>query len=326
MLRLVLLVLCLASLPGCYYMQAAKGQWELTRKREPIDEVLNRDDVSPELKARLQLVQQARQFAVDELGLPDNDTYRTYADIERDYVVWNVFAAPEFSMQPKTWCFPVAGCVSYRGYFAEDRAEREAQRLAGKGFDVATGGVAAYSTLGKLKDPVLNTMMNWDDVQLVSVLFHELAHQVLYVKGDSGFNESFATAVEEFGVVRWLAARGQTADIDTYMARRELRQELMGLVAAARSELQSIYESDLDDENKRARKKQRLGTLADDVAAMLEKNGRDPGNWLSGKLNNARLVSMTLYEGKLPEFRALFDKCAQRFECFYKEAASLAGR
>jgi len=324
--RVVLLVLCLTTLSGCYYIQAAKGQWELTRKREPIEEILGREDVSPELAARLQLVREARQFAIDELGLPDNDTYRTYADIERDYVLWNVFAAPEFSMQAKTWCFPVAGCVAYRGYFSQDRAEREAARLADDGYDVAVGGVAAYSTLGKLKDPVLSTMMNWDDTQLVAVLFHELAHQVLYVKGDSGFNESFATAVEEFGVRRWLESRGQSAEFDKYVSRRELRQELMGLVAIARDELQEVYDGALDDEKKREIKTERLARLTIDVAATLSREGRDPSNWLSGELNNARLASMILYEGRLPEFRALLADCGQSIECFYDKSRSLAGR
>ena len=244
MTRLVFMALCLALLPGCYYLQAAKGQWELTRKRAPIDEVLASDSTPAELAERLQLVQEARQFAVDELGLPDNDTYRSYADIEREFVVWNVFAAPEFSMRAKTWCFPIVGCVSYRGYFDLADAEREAQRLSRKGYDVAVGGVAAYSTLGKLKDPVLSSMMKWDDVELVGVLFHELAHQVLYVKGDSAFNESFATAVEEFGVLRWLDSRNNTAAKDEYLARRQLRQDLMDLVATARDDLEAIYASD----------------------------------------------------------------------------------
>lgn len=320
------MLLCLATLPGCYYAQAAKGQWELTRKRQPIAEVLADKETPPELAARLRLVQEARQFAIDELGLPDNDTYRTYADIEREYVVWNVFAAPEFSMRPKTWCFPIAGCVSYRGYFSREAAEREASGLAEQGFDVAVGGVAAYSTLGKLRDPVLSSMMKWDDVELVAVLFHELAHQVLYVKDDTAFNESFATAVEEFGVLRWLRARGLQQETEAYIARRDLRQDLMGLVAIARAELEAIYAKDISIEEKRARKSRRLETLRSDVAARLEQSGRDPANWLSGELNNARLVSMTLYEGRLPEFRALLEACDQEVACFYAEARRLAGR
>ena len=324
MLRLVVLVLGLAILPGCYYIQAAQGQWELTRKREPIDQILTRADTTPELAARLRLVQEARQFAIDELALPDNDTYRTYADLEREFVLWNVFAAPEFSLEPETWCFPVVGCVSYRGYFDKAGAEREARRLREKGLDVAIGGVAAYSTLGKLKDPVLNTMMSWDDTQLIAVLFHELAHQVLYVKGDSGFNESFATAVEEAGVRRWLEARGMDDEFAAYEARREFRQSLMDRVAIARDELEQIYAQDVDDLEKRRRKTARLKSLQQEIAARFEREGRDPGNWLSGELNNARLVPMILYEGRLEEFRALLSDCDQDFECFYDRARDLA--
>jgi predicted aminopeptidase len=326
MARIVLLLVLSSLLAGCYYAQAARGQWELTRKREPIADVIADEATSEELAARLQLVQQARQFAVDSLALPDNDTYRTYADVERDYVVWNVFAAPEFSLQPRTWCFPVAGCVSYRGYFAKEAAEREAARLQAKGYDVAVGGVAAYSTLGKLKDPVLNTMMRWDDAELVAVLFHELAHQVLYVKGDSAFNESFATAVEEFGIQRWLDARGDADALARYREGRVLREKIMLRVDAARVDLEALYASGFGAETMRRDKRDRLRSLADEVAALMRSGGRDPGGWLQGELNNARLVPMMLYQGRLPEFRALFDACGQRIECFYAEARKLAGR
>jgi predicted aminopeptidase len=326
MARLILVVLIPIALSGCYYVQAAKGQWELTRKREPIADVIASEDTAPELARRLQLVEEARRFAIDVLGLPDNDTYRSYADIERDYVVWNVFAAPEFSLQPKTWCFPVAGCVSYRGYFHEEDAERAAKRLAAKGYDVAVGGVAAYSTLGKLNDPVLSSMMHWDDVQLVAVLFHELAHQVLYVKGDTGFNESFATAVEEFGVQRWLAARGLQQQYAEYMKRRELSQQINAMVDETRSELESVYASPLDTKEKREQKSALLASLQQRIAAHLQQAGRDPSPWLQGELNNARLVPMALYEARLPEFRQLYEACKQSFDCFYAAARELARR
>jgi predicted aminopeptidase len=326
MLRFVPILVLLLPLSGCYYMQAVKGQLELNSKREPIDEVLQDEGTSPELAARLRLVQEAREFSVEELSLPDNKSYRTYADIEREFVIWNVVAAPEFSTQPKTSCFPVAGCVGYRGYFSRDDALRESEKLTAQGFDVEVGGVAAYSTLGKFNDPVVSSMMKWGDVRLVGVLFHELAHQVLYVKGDSGFNESFATAVEEFGVQRWLESRGQVDDIAAYRDARQLRQDLMALVAVARVELGELYTSDIDDEDKRRQKKTRLHLLGEDAAALLQRNGRDGTNWLNGELNNARLVSMTLYEGRLPEFRALFDHCKQDFECFFDESRALAGR
>lgn len=321
--RLVLLLACCVLFNGCYYLQAAQGQWELTRKREPIDEVLARPDTPPELAARLRLVQQARQFAVDELALPDNDTYRTYADLERDFVLWNVFAAPEFSLEPKTWCFPVAGCVGYRGYFSKEAADREAARLAADGYDVAVGGVAAYSTLGRFKDPVLNTMMNWDDTRLVAVLFHELAHQVVYVKDDTAFNESFATAVEEFGLQRWLAAKGAEGETTRFESRRRLSEDIMALVSGARSDLEALYASPLPDDEKRRRKKRRFAVLAERIAARLDEAGSGAGHWLGGNLNNARLVPMALYEGHLPAFEAMLQQCDEDPECFYESVREL---
>ena len=318
----MLLFLCV-PLTGCYYMQAASGQWEVMRKREPIDEVIRDSATSPELAARLRLLDEARDFSVEILGLPDNKSYRTYADLERDYVVWNVFAAPEFSLTPKQWCFPVAGCVSYRGYFSKDDALRESQRLSDDGFDVAVGGVAAYSTLGNFSDPILSTMLRWDDIDLVAVLFHELAHQVVYVKDDSAFNESFATAVEEIGVQLWLKSRGEEKLMADYIAGRELQQSLLGLVAVARSVLEKVYASDIDVEDKRVLKRERLKTLAEDVAAEIQRNGGEGSGWLSGELNNARLISMTLYEGRLPSFRALYAKCENKLQCFYAEAKKM---
>jgi predicted aminopeptidase len=239
-------------------MQAIRGQFEVMHSRQPIPEVIA-DEASPDdLKQRLKIVQAARDFAVDELLLPDNKSYRSYADLERDYVVWNVFAAPEFSLDPKTWCYPVAGCVAYRGYFAEDAARKKAQRLQDDGFDVAVGGVAAYSTLGRFSDPVLNTMMRWSDVELVSTIFHELAHQKLYVKGDTEFNESFATAVADIGITRWLDGRDESASAEIFRKNRELRQSMMMLVEESKAKLSELYESELDDDVKRLRKQELL--------------------------------------------------------------------
>ncbi len=217
MLRNLFLLIICAPLSACYYMQAASGQWEVMRKRVPIEEVIAAPETNPELSDKLSLLVEAREFSVNVLHLPDNKSYRSYADLKRDYVVWNVLAAAEFSLQAKLWCFPVVGCVSYRGYFSEQKALKKSQQLAADGFDVAVGGVAAYSTLGKFSDPILNTMMHWDDVELLALLFHELAHQVLYVRGDTAFNESFATAVEK--APRVGAGRGTAiSDAITYSA------------------------------------------------------------------------------------------------------------
>ncbi|MBT8110465.1 MAG: aminopeptidase [Gammaproteobacteria bacterium] len=322
--RFLILVALSAASSGCYYMQAAAGQWELTRKREPIAEVIRDGDTSTELKDRLLLVQAARQFSIDELALPDNKSYRSYADIEREFVVWNVIAAPEFSLEARQWCFPVAGCVSYRGYFSKDAAIRASMRLARDGYDVAVGGVSAYSTLGKFSDPVLSSMMTWDDIQLVGVLFHELAHQVLYIKGDSGFNESFATAVEEFGLERWLESNGRPEDIEVYRQRRHLRQDLMALVADARGELREIYAAAIAEDEMRRMKAARLERLAAGLSTTLTRAGRDPSGWSNGELNNARIASVTLYEGWLPSFRSMLARCEGDIRCFYAKATELS--
>ncbi len=324
MARFLVIVFLCVPLAGCYYMQAASGQWEVLRKREPIGEVISDPETPPELAARLRLLDEARNFSVEALGLPDNKSYRTFSELERDYVVWNVFAAPEFSLEPKVWCFPVAGCVSYRGYFSKDSALKEAKRLKKEGYDVAVGGVAAYSTLGNFSDPILSTMMRWEDTDLIAVLFHELAHQVVYVKDDSAFNESFATAVEEFGVRLWLESRGEEEKMADYVAGRELQQSLTALVMKAREVLQAVYEVDIDIEYKRVLKRERLKTLAEDVAAELQRNGKEPSAWLTGELNNARLISTALYEGWLPSFRALYTRCENEMDCFYAEVRKLA--
>ena len=282
-----LLLLVLLSLSGCYYMQAAGGQMEVLRKREPIDEVINNPDTPPDVAERLQLVAEARRFSIEHLGLPDNDSYATYSDLERDYVVWNVFAAGEFSLRPETWCYPV---------------------------------VAAYSTLGKFDDPVLNTMMRWDDTQLVGVLFHELAHQVLYIKGDTGFNESFATAVEEFGVERFLESTGRAEQFGKYEARKDFRRKFMAVIESGRADLEALYERDLPDEQKRSLKDERMAKLAADIRREIEAYGGNADAWFRYPLNNARLVSLSLYEGLLPQFRQMLANCEGDLECFYAEA------
>ena len=211
--RLLTIAGAVLPLSGCYLLQAAGGQMEISAKREPIAEVIADAATPPQLRARLEYVANARDFASRELGLPDNESYRSYADLDRPYVVWNVFAAPEFSVEPRRWCFPIAGCVVYRGYFSEEAAQHYASRLRRRGDDAAVGGVAAYSTLGHFKDPVLSTMLGWSDAQLAATLFHELAHQVVYVPGDSEFNESFATVVEEAGLERWLTERRRSQEL-----------------------------------------------------------------------------------------------------------------
>src|SRR5258705_4764919 len=208
------------ALAGCYVLQAARGQAAILIKREPIDRVVARTKTAADVRARLEQALVIREYASRELGLPRNRSYTTYADIGRPYVVWNVFAAPEFSVEPMLWCFPIAGCVPYRGYFSESAAQRSAHRLRHQGLDVHLGGATAYSTLGHFADPVLSTMIRFDDVNLAGVIFHELAPQRVYVPGDSSFNEAFATAVEQEGLKRWLISLDRRADLERYVQRQ----------------------------------------------------------------------------------------------------------
>lgn len=301
-----------------------RGQLELMHKREPIAEVIGAEDTPADLARRLRLISAARDFSMETLGLPDNDSYRSFADLDRDFVAWNVFATPEFSLQPKRWCFPVAGCVAYRGYFSRDAAVAKAARLEAAGYDVAVAGVPAYSTLGRFDDPVLNTMLGRSDVDVVAMLFHELAHQELYVKGDTGFSESFATLVEQVGVERWLTARGEADRLEDYERRRQLQRRLMAIVADARAELETLYRTRLAPEPMRRRKARRLERLGVDLRAEggWTKDGA-PG-WLQGGLNNARLAALQLYEGRVPELRDLLAQCGGDLACFYARARKLA--
>lgn len=319
----IIAILCLSN-SACYYMQAASGQWQVLQKREPIDAVIADPETPPALAGRLQLLVEARDFSVDQLGLPDNKSYRSFAQIERDYVVWNVIAAPEFSLLPRQWCFPIAGCVAYRGYFAERDAEKAAERLSRKGFDVAVGGVVAYSTLGNFDDPILSSMLQWRDHDLVALLFHELAHQVVYVKDDTAFNESFATAVEQLGLQRWLAETGDAGAYAQYLDRRRHRDAISQAIVEARTDLAAIYQLDLDVSEMRAQKQQRLQQLAGEIRSITDAAGVSLSGWMSGDLNNAHLVSTALYEGLVPQFQALFRDCGSEFECFYAAAARLA--
>ena len=320
----VFLLLVLIQIEGCYYMQAIRGHAELMSRRRPVPEVIEDTSVPGEVRERLSLVAEARDFATSELLLPDNDSYRTYADLERDFVVWNVFAAPEFSLKPRTWCYPVAGCVAYRGYFSESAARKLGDRLRAEGYDVAIGGVSAYSTLGRFADPVLNTMMRWSDLELVSTLFHELAHQKLYIKGDSAFNESFASAVAEIGLSHWLDARNAADELATYQTRRDLRKRVLIEVARTRERLDELYLSDIDDDARRAGKRELLDALSASAGQILEQAGSTTGNWLAAPLNNARLVSLNLYEGRLDAFRKLYADCDESMRCFYRQAEMLA--
>lgn len=318
---LMSLLMC-GDLAGCgvaYLAQATQGQWRLMRARRPIDQVLRDPASPPQLKSRLELVLDARDFASSALALPDNRSYRSYSDLERSYAVWNVVAAPEFSITPLHWCFPFTGCLSYRGYFQEQRAQAFAADLAARGNDTLVAGVPAYSTLGHFADPVLNTMMRYGDLEMVSMIFHELAHQLIYFKGETQFNESFAVTVQQEGLRRWLAARGRTAELAKYQQQRDADRQFMQVLADGRAALDALYHRPLSAEVMRARKHALLASIGEEVRAREQqlhwRSGYDA--WIDAGLNNAHLASIATYSDCVPGFQQLLARQGDDLPAFY---------
>jgi predicted aminopeptidase len=316
---------CLA-LPGCYVMQAARGQLAIVRAREPIDRVVQDPQAPEELRGRLRTVQEARAFASRELGLPDNRSYTTYAHLDREFVVWNVVAAPEFSVDPVEWCFPFVGCVAYRGYFQQAAADRFAAKLSGEGLDTVVDGVPAYSTLGKFDDPILSTMLGYGDDELAAIIFHELAHQLIYVPGDSSFNEAFAVSVEEEGLARWLSAHGRAADLQLHLARRERQAQRMRVIERYRDQLKSLYASGLQPAALRARKSEVFAHLVSELRALDTRDGVRSTlvGELDGAPNNARLASLATYYDCVPGFERELASAGDDLPRFYAAVREIA--
>ena len=332
------LPLC-ALLAGCagpgYYLQAIEGQLGVMHHTRAIDAILHDPATDPALKKRLAYVLKARAFASRELALPDNRSYRRYADLQRPYVTWSVYATPELSLQPLRWCFPVAGCVAYRGYFSEQNAQDFAGQLQQDGHDVYVAGVAAYSTLGWFSDPLPSPVLRRSDVEVAGVIFHELAHQALYLQGDSVFNESFATTVEIEGLRRWLqagcvacdsASAVQVQPLHDYLQDKQRHEEFVGLLLKHRARLQVLYASSLPDADKRARKARVFRALKQDYQILKIGWGGYSGydHWFELPLNNAHLSAIGLYHGYVTAFQALL--AAQRGDLprFYAEARQLS--
>ncbi len=327
-LRVLLAALLAVMLSGCgtlYLAQAARGQMQVLHARQPIEKVVTNPATPPELRGRLLDVRSARDFAVSELHLPDNHSYRTYADIKRPFVVWNVVAAPELSIEPKHWCFPIAGCVAYRGYFKEKKARAFAAGLAERGFDVTVGGVPAYSTLGKFADPVLSTMMRYGDTELAGIIFHELAHQLLYVKNDSEFNEAFATTVEDAGVERWLRSRGHPDLMEAFLQQSARERAFIELFARAREQLAHLYASRIPRADMRQQKAAVFAELTEQVRDLQRQEGvRYYESWLEEGLNNAHLASVATYYKCVPGFQQLLAQSDGDLERFYAAARELS--
>lgn len=330
-LRRLLLFAALAPLlGGCgtlrFYSQAVRGEMQVLHRATPIEEELRSDAVPAPLKAKLRVVLRIRTFASRELALPDNDSYKRYSDLGRPYVVWNVFAAPEFSVKPVTSCFLFAGCVDYRGYFNAADAEAEGATLRQRGYDVFIGGVPAYSTLGWFDDPVLSTFIRYPDSELARLIFHELAHQLLYVKGDTRFNESFAVTVEQVGVERWLAQNGNEHERATYLRMQAMQQGFVALILKYQAILGQYYQLDVPTEQKRLGKAQRFAEMEEEYRQLKASWGGFAGydRWFAGKPNNAMLASVALYTELVPAFRALLAREGGDLPRFYAAVKALA--
>jgi len=324
----ILLILLIFS--GCsqlaYYAQSVRGQLDIWRREKPITAVLD-DAAAPQaLREKLTLVLQAREFASTELGLPRNGSYRRYADLQRPYVLWNVFATPEFSLKPVQWCFLMVGCVSYRGYFAREDADAFAAEATAQGHDAYVGGVPAYSTLGWFEDPVLNTFVKYPSVEVARLIFHELSHQVVYVKDDSVFNESFAVAVEREGLRRWLAAHGSAQDRETYNKMQGYRAGFLSLIRTYRMRLSGLYRQSIPPAEMRAAKRELFEGMRRDYEELKSAWGGFAGydRWFAQPLNNALLASVSIYSRRVPAFEALLAEQGGDLPKFYAAVRALA--
>ncbi|NDP39882.1 MAG: aminopeptidase [Rhodoferax sp.] len=336
-LRNVLLLTLIPWLASCadtgYYLQSIGGHLQMMKAARPIAQLLADERVAPTLKQRLLLAQRIRAFAVTDLQLPDNASYQRYADLQRRSAVWNVVATPEFSLTLKTWCFPVAGCVSYRGYFNEAEARAEALALERDGLEASVYGVPAYSTLGWLNwaggDPLLNTFIHYPEGELARMIFHELAHQVLYVKDDTVFNESFATAVERLGGQRWLALHGSAMARKEYAEFDARRRQIRALSRVTRTRLADIYKINKPlapvTAGQVAMKKEVMKDFHDDYARLRTSWGGYAGYdaWVAGA-TNAALAAWAAYDELVPGFEALFERQGRDWQRFYDAVRQLA--
>ncbi len=317
------------SLSGCatlgWYGQAARGQLEIMSKRQDIAGLIERPDTDPVLAERLELALEIRAFAVAELGLPDSRSYTRFADLGREAAVWNVIATPRFDMTPRTWCYPLVGCLAYRGFFRQDRAEALAQRLSEQGYDAGVFPVTAYSTLGWFADPVLNTMLSRSDARLAALIFHELAHEKLFLPGDTEFSEGYAMAVERIGVERWLESRGEVEALKRWRRDEALHAQFTERLLATRAELIELFAQDRSEADMLAAKAQAFQDLRAELAHLDQLAGdRRFSRWAERDLNNAHLALVATYEASVAGFLRLYAHCEGDLDCFHARATDLA--
>ena len=315
---------------GCtslsFYSQSVGGQLAILWNRRPVDQILADKREDPTLREKLERVLEARDFASRDLLLPDNGSYRSYVRLDRPYAVWNVVAAPALSVEPVTWCFPIAGCVSYRGYFSRARAERFAEKLRGRGLDVVVEGVSAYSTLGWFRDPVLSTFLDWPSPDVASLIFHELAHQRLYVKGDTVFNESFASVIEREGLTRYLEKEGNAAAMASWEEDHDRQREFSALVLDHRERLRRLYASSIPTQEKLARKQELFDSMKRAYEGLKANWGGYAGydRWFDRDLNNAHLASVGAYDKWVPALEGMLREAGGDLGAFYADANELA--
>ena len=327
--RHAIILLIIFLLSGCasinYYAQSIHGQFEVLQKQQEIDDVLKDQNIPDTLRNNLITVLALRDFSIQQLGLPENGSYLSYADLERDYVIWNIFATEEFSLKPLTWCYLVVGCLSYRGYFSQTDAQQHATELKKQGYDIYLGGVSAYSTLGWFDDPVLNTMLRWSDIRLATVMFHELAHQQLYVKNDTEFNEAYADAVAHIGVTKWLTQKPEKKLLTEYQQSQDQEKEFIDLIMRFKSILNELYQSTEKDETIRQRKQQALQKMSNEYSRISQNWEKDSyKKWFSSGINNAKLAAIVTYRKHVPAFINIYEKLGKDLNRFYSFSKSLS--
>jgi predicted aminopeptidase len=342
---ILLLLSVVAVLSGChtisFYSQAAKGQFQLIATRESVKKLLAASGTQPRLRERLELVQELRRFAEDELKLPVDGHYQDYADLHRSFVVWNVEAAPEFSMKPKTWWYPIVGRLDYRGYFSEKGAHKYGEWLRRQGYEVYYGGASAYSTLGWFRDPVLNTFLFDSKTDVAETIFHELGHQVAFASGDTDFNEAFATTVGQEGARRWARSLNDSKVLEAYQVELQRDLEFVGIVMKARLRLELLYGDTRTDEGKikasrdpfvsdpermREEKRSIIENLRREYGKLKESWGGDGDydGWFDEPINNAKLNSVAAYYDLVPGFKRLLETNCGDLKKFYGDVQRLA--
>ncbi len=322
---LILLILCLLSSCGTvgFYTQAAGGQAEVLLKRRPVERLIEEPSTDERLRRQLLLTRRLLAFAESELDLPSGGSYTLYTHLDRKHLVWVMHAAPELSLEPKRWWYPIVGRQDYRGYFREDRARAEEGKLRRRGYETWASGVDAYSTLGVFRDPLLDTFIHRGEMDLAELIFHELVHRKYYVRGNTKFNEGMAEAVAREGVRRWFRATGRPRELARYELRLRRLAQAGRAIRECSDRLRELYAGELPDDAKRRRKAEEIARLKRQLRALRGEWGGGLKSWIEEPVNNARLNSFTAYEDEVPRFAKLIGDCGGDFTLFWRKVREL---